>query len=144
MTLPIRSLTLSLLQHRYAILRLAPDSPVPAWASAGDFFSITRTSDELSIVCPAENILATQLPDAVWHAIKVHGPFAFEEIGILASLTTPLATAKIGIFVISTFDTDYLLVQSKDIRNAIATLQSTGHSFINTDINTGDSKESDA
>ncbi len=144
MTVTVRSLTFSLLQHRYAILRLVPDSTVPVWASAGEFFSITRTQDEISIVCAEENVPVNERPSDLWCALKVHGPFKFDEIGILAGFAAPLAVAKIGIFVISTFDTDYLLVQSKDVRNAIATLQSAGHRFVNTDINLEVSKESDA
>ena len=144
MTTPVRLLTLSLLQPRYAILRLAPDSAAPAWASAGEFFSITRTQAEISIVCAEANIPVNERPSNLWRALKVHGPFKFDEIGILASLAAPLAVSKIGIFVISTFNTDYLLVQSKDVQNAIATLQSAGHRFVNTDIDLKDSKESDA
>jgi hypothetical protein len=144
MSVPVPLLTLSLLPHRYAIVRLAPDFTVPVWASVGEFFSITRTQDEISIVCAEKNIPVNERPPQLWHAMKVHGPFKFDEIGILAGLAVPLAVARIGIFVVSTFDTDYLLVQAKDVRNAIATLQSAGHRFTNTDINLENSKESDA
>ena len=96
-------------------------------------------ADESSVIAAAR-----ERPSNLWRALKVHGPFKFDEIGILASLAAPLAVSKIGIFVISTFNTDYLLVQSKDVQNAIATLQSAGHRFVNTDIDLKDSKESDA
>ncbi len=130
MTAPSRFLTLSLLLDEYRILRLAPDAPVPAWATVSAFLNITRTCDELSIVCVAEHVPVTERTATEWRILKVHGPFQFDEIGVLASLSTPLATAHIGIFVVSTFDTDYLLVQSKDLRRAIATLQSAGHTII--------------
>jgi hypothetical protein len=130
MTAPSRHMTLTVLRGRYVILQFPPDAPVPAWAAPGEFSSITRTSQELSIVCLRENAPLAQLPAADWHAIKVHGPFQFDEIGVLASLATPLAAAEIGIFVVSTFDTDYLLIQSKDIRRAIAALKSAGHTVL--------------
>jgi hypothetical protein len=141
MTAPARSLTLSLLRDIYAVLQFATDSAVPAWASAGEFFSVTRTQDELSVVCAIENIPVNERPRVSWRALKVHGPFKFDEIGILASLATPLAAAKIGIFVISTFGTDYLLVQSKEVCNAISALQSAGHNFVYNDFSLEYSKE---
>ncbi len=143
MTSPLRSLTLSLLRDRYAVLRVPPDSAVPAWASRGEFFSITHAHDELSIVCPIEPVPVAQRPAAEWHALKVRGPFQFDEIGVLACLATPLAAAQIGIFVVSTFDTDYLLIQAKDTRRAIAVLQSAGHTIIENDSNSQEVKENE-
>jgi hypothetical protein len=144
MSAPPRSLTLSVLRDRYAILRFAPDAAVPTWATQGEFCSITRTTDELSIVGAAQNAPSADQPTDTWRVLKVHGPFQFDEIGILASLATPLAAAQIGIFVISTFDTDYLLVQSKDIRKAIATLQAAGHTMIETDLIFKEARETEA
>jgi uncharacterized protein len=144
MRAPFRPLTLSLLPGQYAILRSAPDAAVPTWASVGKFFSITRAHDELSVVCAAEDIPASDRPETLWHVFKVHGPFKFDEIGILASLAAPMAVAEVGIFVISTFDTDYLLVQSRDLRKAISTLQSAGHKCVDSDFHFTDSKESEA
>lgn len=138
-----RALTLSVLAAEYAIVRLAADAEVPQWA-VGEFFSVTRTPDELSIVCEAASIPAGELPTAMWRALRAHGPFAFDEIGILASLAAPLASARIGIFVISTFETDYLLVQSKDISGAISALRSAGHRVIEADCPCNDSKENKA
>ena len=144
MNAPVRCLTLSLMRDRYVVLRFAADAAVPAWASKGDFTSITRTLDELSIVCAAENVSSAERPDTLWHALKVHGPFKFNEIGVLASLATPLATANIGIFVISTFDTDYLMIQIKDIRKAISALQSAGHNVLQSHFLVNDTKENEA
>lgn len=143
MTAPSHSLALSLLPDLYAVIRFAPDAIVPLWASQGEFSSITRTQDELSIVCPAGNIPSTDRPDIFWRALKVHGPFQFDQVGILSRLASPLASANIGIFVISTFDTDYLLLQSKDIRNAISTLRAAGHSVVESNSSFNDTKESE-
>jgi hypothetical protein len=136
-----RSLTLSVLQATYVILRLAPDAPVPPWAIKGEFSSVTSTPDELSIVCAAENVPAAERPAAHWRALRVHGPFHFDEIGVLASLAAPLAAAQIGIFVIATFDTDYILVEVKNVCKAVAALQTAGHTIRNTELILKDAKE---
>ena len=122
-----RTFVLSLLSETFAICRLAPDAAVPEWATQGQFFSITRTIDELSVI--AEMALVPQrLRTAVsWRVMKVHGPFDFSEVGILASLAEPLAAAGVSVFTISTFDTDYLLVQSSQLRDAVAGLRNAAH-----------------
>jgi len=143
MSAPSRLLTLSLLRGRYAVVRLAPDAEVPAWATQGEFFSITRTREELSILCLTNSIPSADRPLADWRVLKVHGPFQFDELGVIENLASPLAAAAVGIFVISTFDTDYLLVQCKDIRKAIATLQSDGHTILEGAVMFNDLKENE-
>ena len=138
-----RPLTLSALRGNYAILRLAPGAPVPAWATKSEFFSVTRTPDELSIVCALENVPFADRPSAQWLALKVQGPFQFDDVGVLANLATPLAAAHIGIFVIATFDTDYVLVQAKDADRTIATLQAAGHTIVETNSVFKDTKENE-
>src|SRR5215475_1348973 len=105
-----RHLELSVLRERLAISRLAPDAAIPEWATRGTFFSITRNREERSIVAPETATPPGLKSQGGWSALKAHGPFAFSETGIAAALTAPLADAKIGVFLISTFDTDYLLV----------------------------------
>jgi uncharacterized protein len=138
-----RSLTLSLLRDRYTILQFSANATVPAWATNGDFFSVTRSSDELSIVTQITNLPVWEKAETEWCVFKLHGPFAFNEIGILASLAEPFAKQEIGIFVISTFDTDYLLVQSGQVRKAIGVLNDAGHNLVNTDFNFEDTKENE-
>jgi hypothetical protein len=122
-----RRFELSLLPERFAIARLAPDAPVPTWAAQGPFFSITRTADELSVVTVAGTAPGDVQTQAVFRVLKVHGPFALSEIGVVSTLAAPLADAKISLFVISTFDTDYLLVSSEQLQAAVATLEKAGH-----------------
>jgi hypothetical protein len=124
-----RHLELSLLPERFAISRLAADSPVPDWATRGPFYSLTRTRDELSIVTELSRVPAGIQSQPGWRALKVHGPFVLSEVGVLAALATPLAEAKISLFAISTFDTDYLLVASETLPAAIASLERTGHTI---------------
>lgn len=125
-----RSLNLSVLAGRYVVLRFAPNAAVPSWAERGDFFSVTRSSEELSVVCALENVPAGDQPAKEWRRLKVHGPFSFDEIGVLASLVEPLANKRVSVLVISTFDTDYLLVQSDQLEKAIAALQTRGHRIV--------------
>jgi hypothetical protein len=88
---------------------------------------VTRTSDELSVVCEAGQIPGGTAAEKGWRALKVKGPFALTEIGVLATLSAPLAAAKVSLFAISTFDTDYLLVAENQLLAALAALRGAGH-----------------
>ncbi len=129
MTSPPRHLELSLLPQRFAISRLAANAPIPAWATDSPFFSLTRTDDELSVVCEFARVPAGVQSQPGWRVFKVHGPFVLTEIGVLSSLATPLTKAKLSLFAISTFDTDYLLVASETLSAAIAALERAGHTI---------------
>ena len=129
MTAETRHLELSLLLERYAISRLGADSRIPAWATQGSFFSVTRTGDELSIVTEVSLVPVAVKSQPGWRVLKVHGPFVLTEIGVLAALAVPLAEAKISLFAVSTFDTDYLLVASESLAAAIAALERAGHTL---------------
>src|SRR5882757_10962834 len=124
-----RHLELTLLLERFAISRLAADAPIPEWATEGPFFSLTRTGDELSVVTELSRVPVGVQSQAGWRVLKVHGPFVLSEIGVLASLAAPLAEAKISLFAVSTFDTDYLLVASETRPAAIAALERAGHTM---------------
>jgi hypothetical protein len=125
-----RRFELTVLPGFLAMVRLAGDAPLPAWATAGDFFSVTRTRDELSVVCRASEVPSGLTAETGWRALRVRGPFALSEIGVLAALATPLAQAKVSLFAISTFDTDYLLVSDKKLDAAIAALRAAGHGVV--------------
>lgn len=133
MTATDRRLELSLLPQWFAVTRLASDEPIPAWAARGSFFSITRTADELSVVSEAGNVPSGVQSEGNWRGLKVHGPFAFSEIGVLSALAGPLADAKIGVFAVSTFDTDYLFVNSEHLHGAVAALRKAGHTVQGTE-----------
>ncbi len=127
MTSPTRRLELTLLAQRFAISRLAADAPLPAWATEGSFFSVTRTRDGLSIVCESDRVPVGVQSQPNWRAFQVYGPFALAEIGVLSALASPLSEARLSLFVISTFDTDYLLVASETLSAAIDALERAGH-----------------
>src|SRR5688500_488786 len=98
-------MNLSLEKESLAVCRLAPDAPPPAWtAGLRDFCSITRTREELSIVCPAANVPGDVKTEAGWRMFKLEGPLDFGLTGILASVLDPLAKARISIFALSTHD----------------------------------------
>lgn len=111
----------------YMIVRLAPDAPIPDWASKGEFHSITRTSDELSVVCLASNVPADVQSPPLWICLKLEGPFPFSQTGVLLSFIEPLSTNGVPIFAISTYDTDYVLIQEEFAAIASNTLQQAGH-----------------
>jgi hypothetical protein len=113
----------------FAVCRLGPTEPVPAWATSGALCSVTRTPSELSVVCPH-----TSVPDGIqsereWRCLAVAGPLDFVLAGILASLATPLAAAGIALFALSTYDTDYLLVKADQVPRAVEALTAAGHQF---------------
>ncbi len=102
-----------------AICRLPAGAPIPDWAATGAFSSITRTPDEVSIVCSQSSVPPGVQSQAGWRAFQVQGPLDFALTGILVRLTAPLATAGVPVFALSTFDTDYLLVREADAGRAV-------------------------
>jgi hypothetical protein len=117
----------------YTIVRLDPTSPIPDWSTRGEFTSITRAAHELSIVCPTENIPADVSPGARWICFKLEGPFPFSQTGVLLSFIEPLSNNGIPIFAISTYDTDYVLVQEEfgDLTQQV--LHKAGHQLVGGD-----------
>jgi hypothetical protein len=124
-----QSLKFRLLPALYAITRLAPNAAVPEWATSGAFTSVTRTADELSIVCATENVPTEIVLGPRWVCLKLEGPFPFSQTGVLLSFIQPLSNNSIPIFAISTFDTDYVLLQEEFFGAAIDALQKAGHDF---------------
>ena len=112
---------------RYAICKLPATSPVPTGFLHKPFFAVTRTSDELSIVLSEKAISPEWESEMGWRMLKVNGPLDFNIVGVVASISAPLAEAGIPIFVISTFDTDYLLVKDENLEKSIRLLEGEGH-----------------
>ena len=120
-------MNLVVLPEVYGICRLAPDADIPAWALQGSFHAITRTADELSIVCPQSSVPPKVQCEGEWRMLKVAAVLDFALTGVLVSIAGPLAEAGISIFAISTFDTDYLLVKTGALAQAVDTLRAAGH-----------------
>ena len=124
-------LILTLLEERLAVCRLDAAAEVPDWATAGSLFSVTRTAHELSVVCPAEFVPAGVKCEKGWRVFELEGPFKFSEVGILSAVAAPLARAGIGIFAVSTFDTDYVLFKEEGLDPAAGALRDRGHEVRN-------------
>ena len=114
----------------YAIVRLGPTAEIPGWAAQGEFTSISRSADELSVVCPANNLPADVHSPHHWICLELEGPFPFNLTGVLLSFIEPLSSKGIPIFAISTYDTDYVLTPQEFAVAAISTLQQAGHTFL--------------
>lgn len=122
-----KPITLQHIDGDYAVARLPADHPFPAWADGPGFVSISRTDDELSIVCRTERVPEGVQTDWGWICLKLVGPFAFDQTGIVLSVIAPVSTAGIGIFVVSTFDGDHLMVKQADYARACTVLREAGH-----------------
>lgn len=123
-----RRLVLELLPKTFAVCQLSPSAAVPEWAR-GEFVSITRTSQELSVVCMQAFVPPGIACERDWRILRVRGPLDFALTGILASITAPLADAGIPVFALSTFSTDYVLVKEAALDKAISTLEAAGHAI---------------
>ena len=121
-------MTLTSPPQRLALCRLDPMDPIPDWVPDGPLLSVTRTDDELSILCPdGPHIPAAIRTERGWRALVVQGPLPFEAVGILAALSGCLAAAQVSVFVLSTYDTDYVLVKEDQLERAISALRAAGH-----------------
>ena len=126
----VRKLKFSRVPGSFAVCRLPANAAVPEWALHGSFFSVTRTPDELSIVCLAAEVPPEVNPETDWTCLKLEGPFPFSETGILTSFVQPLSDRAIPIFAVSTFDTDYVLVKRAWAEKAVEALQAAGHEAV--------------
>lgn len=113
----------------FAICQLEAGADLPTWAVKGQFSSITRTPSELSILCLREQVPQGIKCEVGWRVLQVAGPFEFDAIGVLASLTSPLAVAGISLLTVSTYDTDYIFIQEEHYSQAVQVLRTAGHNI---------------
>jgi hypothetical protein len=123
------SLSLTVVQPRLAVVRLEAGSGMPWWAATSSFLSFTRTADEDSLVCEETRVPEGLAAQPGFRALRVEGTLPFHLTGVLASLTTPLADAAVPVFVVSTYDTDYVLVDESVLPKAIEVLRKAGHTI---------------
>jgi len=128
--LPSTHLKFRRLPGSYAVCRLPPNAPLPEMPASTFFTSITRTADELSIVCPSDQAPHAAKCEGPWTCFKLEGPFPFSQTGVLASFIDPLAERGVPIFAVATFDTDYVLVKDEFAATSLKTLQAAGHQLI--------------
>ncbi|GIW34385.1 ACT domain-containing protein [Meiothermus sp.] len=120
-------LDLHLLEGRYAVCQLMAAASVPAWATGQGFVSISRSDEELTVVCHQSRVPPEVKAERDWRCLRLAGPFDFALTGILASVLYPLAEAGVGIFAVSTFNTDYVLLKHHQLKRAVAALEQAGH-----------------
>jgi hypothetical protein len=125
------ALTLIPVAGTFAVCKLSPHAPLPLWAASGSFFSITRTTEELSVVCHQDAVPHSVRCERGWRCLRVGGALDLSLVGVLASLVGPLAAASLSVFVLSTFDTDFVLVKEQDYEPAMEVLSQSGHSISN-------------
>ena len=111
----------------YAICRWTAGTTLPDWVNEGAFTSVTRSPTELSAVCAAASVPAGTVCEGPWRILAVRGPLDFALTGIMASLYGALAAAGISLFVVSTYDTDYVLVRETALERAKQALETAGH-----------------
>jgi uncharacterized protein len=126
-TVPKHQLKFRRIDERFAICRLPGGAALPDWAMSGLFTSITRTAEELSIVCPQENVPEEVKAEKGWTCFKLEGPFPLSQTGVLTSFIDPLAERGVPIFAIATFDTDYVLIKEEFVDMALDALDDAGH-----------------
>ncbi|MGH8026346.1 MAG: ACT domain-containing protein [Pseudoxanthomonas sp.] len=123
------SLALKPIPGFFAVCRLPAGSSLPDWFRPGPFATVSWTGDELSILCDESQVPEEAQCERGWRCLMLQGPFAFDQTGILLQVLQPLAEAKIGIFALSTFDTDYVLVKSEFFERAKQALTESGLSL---------------
>lgn len=128
--MPGPGLRLRVLDPAFAVARLEPREPTPAWVVRSAFHTVSRTPAECSVLCPWEDVPEGVRREGPFRALEVAGPLDFALTGILAALLSPLAEAGISVFALSTFDTDYVLVRAETLEAAVAALRAAGHAIL--------------
>lgn len=119
--------TFELFPALMAISRLHPKAPFPSWAKDSEFTVMTRTPDEVSIICAEIVVPKGIIAERGYKLLRIKGPLDFSLIGVLSSVLTILADAKISVLAFSTYDTDYIMVKENDLERALAALYKQGH-----------------
>jgi len=127
--MPQLELQLELLPGLFSVVQLAADSELPPWAADQNFCSVTRTTEELSLVVPERSVPKGGRVEEVWNCLRVRGQLDFKLTGVLSALSAPLAREGIPVFVISTFNTDYLFVKSEALGDSLRILKDSGFSI---------------
>lgn len=122
-----RRLAIRTVEGRFAVHRLPPDAEMPADLPRGPLVSVTRTPEELSVVAPEGTAVLGSRCEPDWACYRIVGPLSFSWTGIVASLTSALADAAVPVFVLSTFDTDWILVPAARVDDAARAFRAAGH-----------------
>lgn len=113
---------------QFAVCKIAQTPAVPDWAH-GEFVQLSYSENECTVVCEQENVPVDIVCEKDWICFRIAGELQFDQIGIIADVSRVLAEAKISVFAVSTFDTDYFLVKSDKLKDAINCLISNGYDW---------------
>jgi uncharacterized protein len=121
-------MTIIVLPNLYSIYKFRNDAVLPKWIFTSEFYSITKTKEELSIITVQKDFLSTDiLVSKDWRILKIEGPLDFSLTGIIADISAVFKKHEISIFTISTYETDYIMVKQKDLDIGLDALQVNGH-----------------
>lgn len=120
-------LTLTVVPGQYSVAHMPSDSTIPGWVQQGEFWSVSHTRFELSLVCQSQFVPFDVTAEPDWTLLRLEGPFEFSLVGILTSVLDPLRDAGVSILAISTHDTDYVLVKEIQFTTALQALETSGH-----------------
>lgn len=126
----MKQLTLKVLPDNIAVCRLPVKEDIPLWALQGKWFSVTKTEEEMSVVCDGNLVPNGVISEKDWRMMKVEGVLDFSLIGILSEISTVLAEASVSVFVVSTYDTDYIMVKQNKLADALHALYESGYEII--------------
>lgn len=118
---------LRVLPERLAVCKLSPEAAWPTPPDDHSFFAAVRTSGEISLVCTEDSCPPSAVVETDWRALEVAGPLDFGMVGVMSALTAPLADVDVSVFVVSTYDTDYVLVHAAALERAVSALRGAGH-----------------
>jgi hypothetical protein len=123
----VTTMELRVLSDRLTVCRLPKEAPWPTPPADNSFFAAVRTTEEISVVATENSVPTGARVEADWRALEVAGPLDFGMVGVMSNLTAPLADVDVSVFVVSTYDTDYILVHAAALERAIAALRAAGH-----------------
>ena len=122
------SMELKIIAHKLTVCKVAD---LPGINMAADFYFIGKTDEELSLVCKTEDVPQKTIErEDGWRGFRIQGVLDFSLIGILSKLSGILAENKIGIFAVSTYNTDYILVKEENFERALTVLASEGYRIV--------------
>lgn len=123
---------LSVLENNFTIHRFDVNATIPDQVYKSKFYWIGKTDEELSIVCESNILTKIDTSISNWSIIKIVGKLDFSLVGILAEISDALKKANISIIALSTYDTDYIMLQQDNLKDAKIALQNIGYKFIKT------------
>jgi hypothetical protein len=122
---------LTVLEKKYSIYKFKQGSVLPEWVYSSEFWTVTATIDELSVVTVQSDHISDWIAVSKdWRIFRIEGQLDFSLIGVIADISAILKEAKISVFIISTYNTDYILVKEKDVNTAVDSLQNKGYNIV--------------